>query len=230
MAYFRSGIILMIGSTQETVEEHNINLNKQMKSSEQNIIQTRNPSTSTWLVGATWAIILSALLLAGHAARAANSYAWAVGTDLYNNPNAWTPVGVPSTTNDFADVSDSGTVNFNTGMTYAMGTLTIGGSFGDGTFIMNGGELDITNLTSTTLFSPGNAGNGSFIINGGTLNISRPSNGNAYYQDGASPGNIQGGTGTITLNNGTFNIWCGMEIGKNGGTDRKSVVEGTRGA
>src|ERR1035438_9349680 len=217
MAYFGNGIILMLGSTQETVEEHNINLNKQMKSSEQNIIQTRNPSTSIWLIGATWAIILSALLLAGHAARATN-YAWAVGTDVYNNPNAWTPVGVPSTISDFADVSDSGTVNFNTGMTYALGQLTIGGSFGNGTFTMNGGELDITNLTGTSFFSPGNAGDGTFIMNGGTLNIARPGNGTAYYQDGASPGNIQGGTGTITLNDGRINILCGMEIGKNGGT------------
>jgi fibronectin-binding autotransporter adhesin len=157
-------------------------------------------------------------LLASHAARAANSYFWSVGTDVYDNPNAWSPVGVPTTTNDFADVSDSGTVNYNTGMTNALGTLTIGGAFGDGTFIMNGGELDITNLTSGTLFSPGNAGNGSFIMNGGTLNIARPSNGNAYYQDGASPGNIQGATGTITLNNGRINVLLGMEIGKNGGT------------
>jgi autotransporter-associated beta strand protein len=198
-----------------------------MKSIERNILQDRNHWTSTWLVGVTWMVVLAATFLAGSGARAQNQWYWAVGTDVYNDPNAWSPVGVPSTTSDYADVSDSGTVNYNTGMTYALGTLTIGGAFGTGTFMMNGGELDITNTSSTTLFSPGNAGNGSFIMGGGTLNIARPSNGTAYYQDGASPGNIQGGTGTITLNNGTFNIWCGMEIGKNGGAGIINVNGGT---
>ena len=198
-----------------------------MKSSEQNVLQNRTPSTSTWRVGATWLVVLAAAFLTGSVARAQNLYHWSAGTDVYNNPAAWFENAVPSTINDYADVSDSGTVNYNTGMTYALGTLTIGGAFGTGTFMMNGGELDITNTSSGTLFSPGNAGDGAFIMNGGTLNAARPSNGNAYYQDGASPGNVQGGTGTITLNNGTINIWCGMEIGKNGGHGIINVNGGT---
>ena len=180
-----------------------------------------------WSVGAAWAITLGAMLLAGQTARAANQYYWAVGTDVYNNPNAWSPVGVPSTTNDFADLSDSGAVDYNAGMTNALGQLTIGGAYGDGTLNMNGGALAITNLTGTSFFSPGNAGNGTFIMNGGTLTIARPGNGSAYYQDGASPGNILGATGTISLNNGTMNVLCGMEIGKNGGTGIVNVNGGT---
>src|ERR1039458_247549 len=99
MAYFGSGIILMIGSTQETVEEHNINLNKQMKSSEQNILQTRNPSTAAWPVGALWATVLSLIVLASPAG-AATTYTW--GTDAggeYGVAANWNPsTSVPGTT------------------------------------------------------------------------------------------------------------------------------------
>src|ERR1035438_1509855 len=112
---------------------HNLNLRTDMKSSEQYVMKNRTPSTSAWLVGVTWMVVLAATFLTGSVARASNTYNWIAGTDVYNNPAAWDQNAVPSTTNDFAFVADSGTVNYNAGMTYALGQLSIGGAFGSGT-------------------------------------------------------------------------------------------------
>jgi autotransporter-associated beta strand protein len=178
------------------------------------LLQNRTHRILGRLAGGFLALVF---LATSYTAWAQNSYFWQVGTDVFTDPNAWTPTGVPSTTNDFADVSNDGTVNFNAGTTNALGALTLGGAFGAGNFVMNGGELDITNISTSGTYSglffmPGNAGNGTFTLNGGVVNVARPSNGNAYYQDGIKPANVVGSTGTIAVNNGTLNMWSGLEL------------------
>src|ERR1035441_9171145 len=83
-----------------------------MKSSEQNTLQTRNPSTAAWPAGAPWAIVLSAFLLAGQAAQA-TTYTWVTDAGgKYGVAANWNPsTSVPGTAfanNDIAQIGVSG--------------------------------------------------------------------------------------------------------------------------
>ena len=242
MAYFGSGIILMLGSTQETVEEHNINLNKQMKSSEQNILQTRNPSTAAWPVGALWATVLSLIVLASPAG-AATTYSWV--TDAggeYGVAANWNPsTSVPGTTpanNDVAQIGIAshltpGTVLYDqSGYNYAFAnsSLQIGAAASStASLTLSAGTLSVTN-TGGIGFALGNANpsTGSFTNNGGTLFVARPSTANQYFQDVAGIGQAANGTGRFVNISGQANFLGGIEIADgNPSTGTFTVTGGT---
>src|ERR1035438_9779712 len=210
MAYFGSGIILMLGSTQETVEEHNINLNANMNTSEQNTLQTRNPSTAAWPAGAPWAIVLSAFLLAGQAAQAAQTYNWVNDSGgEYGVAANWNPsTSVPGTTPSLNDVAQIGVASHLTPGTvlydqsgynygFANSSLQIGQvANSTASITMSAGTLSVTN-TGGIGFALGNANpsTGSFTNNGGTLFLARPSTAKPDYQNVASIPNAAKATG-----------------------------------
>ena len=197
-----------------------------MKSSEQNALRNANRWSSAWRAGATSAVILAATLLAGHVARGAmTTNAWNTTTDNYNNPAAWNPAGVPNSTNIVADVGNGGTVNYDSSMTYALGTLYLGEAAGSGTFVMSGGELDITNVNPTGLYLGNGAGGiGTLTMNGGSLNLKRQAS--AFFQDFLQIGYAANSLGTFTLNSGTVTCLGGIEIGS-GGNGTLNVTGGT---
>src|ERR1019366_5232310 len=125
------------GSTQETVANHNINLNANMNTSEQNTLQTRNPSTAACPAGAPWAIVLSAFLLAGQAAQAATPYTWVNDSGgEYGVAANWNPsTSVPGTTRTAGDTAQIGVASHLTpgtvlydqsGYFYGLATLSLG--------------------------------------------------------------------------------------------------------
>ena len=165
-------------------------------------------------LGTTGAIILTTILLAGSAAQAATTYSWNVTSDYYTNSAAWNPPGVPGIL-DTASIGNYGTALHTDTMTNKLTSMLLGNG-GDGALTMSGGELDITN-TSTTAFIMGNtANNATFQMDGGVLNIARPSTSNRYFQDSFFPGSAAGSVCTFTLNNGRVNVLCGLEAGNYG--------------
>jgi fibronectin-binding autotransporter adhesin len=189
-----------------------------MKPAEQSTFQHGVHRPSLWPTGAMCTLTLAASFLAGPVAHSAQTTnVWVAGTDSYNNPAAWNPASVPNSTNIFADVGNGGTVNYGAGMVNALAGLLLGEAAGSGTFMMSGGELDITNtLGDGKVLILGNTNNSIalFQMDGGTLNVVRKTG--TYQQDGFQPGFAAGSDGTFTLNNGTANFMCGIELGING--------------
>src|ERR1035438_594849 len=189
-----------------------------MKSSEQNILQTRNPSTAAWPVGALWATVLSLIVLASPVG-AATTYTWV--TDAggeYGVAANWNPsTSVPGTTPSLNDVAQIGVASHLTPGTvlydqsgynygFANSSLQIGQvANSTASITMSAGTLSVTN-TGGIGFALGNANpsTGSFTNNGGTLFVARPSTGNLYYQDVASIPNAANATGRVVLANGPF--------------------------
>jgi autotransporter-associated beta strand protein len=158
-------------------------------------------------------------------ARAANVNWIAPSADSYTNPSAWSTGALPGT----ADVAAIGNTNLLNGSvlytntppdpasTNGLTSLLLGNAANSsGTFTMNAGTLSITNTTATGLIlGNANLSTANFTMNGGVLNAVR-NNGSTFYQDFFTLGNTANSDGTFTLNSGTANFLCGIEIGIQG--------------
>jgi autotransporter-associated beta strand protein len=170
--------------------------------------------------GALAAIALAVVLMSGPDARAA-LFTWTnTVPDYYTNSANWDQAAVPGSP-DTADVANNGTVLYTDQMTNVVKQMLLGGSDGSGgSVIMSGGVLSITNGAPEdgNGFIPGyyNSCNGTFTLNGGTFTVARPSSSTRYFQDSLQPGFGAGAVGTITVNNGSLNILCGLEVGISG--------------
>ena len=124
------------------------------------------------------------------------------------------------------------TCDYSAGDTNTVGPMVLGPwTSSTGTFLMSGGSLTLTNpangyalnvggwggASDSSLTAPTTGSNsmGDFGMNGGTLTVTRQGSG-FYHQDGFILGLGTNSEGTFTLNNGTANILCGLEIGCQG--------------
>lgn len=114
---------------------------------------------------------------------------------------------------------------------YWVGQMSLGAwNNSTGTFIMNGGTLQVSNALNyyaVTIggrggsagvggagLSPSSGANGvgNFIMNGGTMMVSRFGTG-YFHQDSFILGLATNSAGSFTLNGGTANFLCGVELG-----------------
>ncbi|WP_160164445.1 beta strand repeat-containing protein [Pedosphaera parvula] len=141
--------------------------------------------------------------------------------DNYTNRADWSsgalPVAADTASIGNATVLNGSVLYTNTppdaAATNALTSLVLGNvANGSGAFTMNAGTLSITNTTASgLLLANANASTANFTMNGGVLNVVR--NASSFYQDMFQLGLATNSDGAFTLNGGTANFLCGIEIG-----------------
>ncbi len=140
------------------------------------------------------------------------NFNWNAGTGLFTTGSNWDQGTAPSTSLQFATISNGGTAQIVSGNSIAVGGLTVGSntSTGVGNVTHTGGDLAV----SGTLGIGSNGGTGFYNLSGGTITAQ-----DLYI------GNV--GTGTLLQSAGTVTVTNDFQVGLNAGVGTFNMTGGT---